>query len=224
MAFCQIGVSCEPKVIGVNNGIYQCEIDKKQFGNEKYYTDFVLSFSREESINDCLNRAKKPLLANLLKKAKITDFMGYAPNLRGIPFAVSKNALRILQKFNLGEFNTIELKFSNSEVGSYYLIWFPFIEADMINFKQSILYYRSRLTQPKEYHLVGNYEEYLALFEKYRFNTFFKKISLNASKENCDFVQMRVGGNFISKRLLEALIDNGMTGLTVKTQIELDYK
>jgi hypothetical protein len=225
MTYSQVGVSWEPKVIGVTNGIYQFEIDAKQFEKPKGYEYFILSFLEEGTIKEFLKTEKPILKAKLLKKAKATDFMGYSQKLIGVPFAVSKRALKVLEQFALGEHYKIEVKFVDSTVENYYLLWFPFTEADRIDFSKSVVYSRGNygcVTEPRQYHAIRSYEKYLALREKFKLNLFFEKIILHKVEEPCDFVQMRMGGNFVSDRLLKSLEERELTGLKFSKQVTLE--
>lgn len=217
----QVGVSCEPEVIGVKNGVYQFTIDEKQFGDRKAYDNFLSRFRNEDTIADFLKGGHITLKAKLLKKAKATDLMKFSPYIRGIQFAVSKKALNVLQQFNLGAHYTIGIKFDNSEVNNYFLLWLPFTEVDKVVFKDSILYSGDKFnfpSNPLKYQPIQSLEEY----NSNKFKVKFEKVVFNKSDIPFDIVMLRGVGTFISEKLKKAIQENNLIGFVSPQDIKLD--
>jgi hypothetical protein len=94
--------SSEPSIIGVNNGVYQVELnDKKSFLNKeekKYYESYFNgNFSSFIIENFKKNNSQKitELLYFPLKKAKETDIVSFSPNEMGLSFLVSQKVINL---------------------------------------------------------------------------------------------------------------------------------
>src|SRR5690606_29131003 len=96
MIFKQIRNSCEPKVIGVNNGVYQVEIDEKHLKKNDnydeirrlmYQTDLGFFIENRQRVFDL---QIDQLKGKLLKKAKLTDIIGFSPHFFGFEYIVSQ--------------------------------------------------------------------------------------------------------------------------------------
>lgn len=203
-------ISSEPKVIGVNNGIYQIELDKSCFSNGKEYERFILEFPEDSTID--INHPR-PLVYKVLKKAKLTDFMGYCQYLHGVPFVLSGKAVGIFKDFSLKEHSLIEITLKENEKDSYYLFRYPFTENSSINFEKSV-FYTQRPGQDRVYHKIHNENE-LMTFWKQNALWSAEKFVLEESEASYDCIRLRIGGIFISDKLQKAIEAGGLIGQNI---------
>ena len=203
-------VSSEPKVIGVNNGIYQIELDKSCFSDGKEFERFVLGFQEDTTIS--INYPQ-PLIYKVLKKAKLTDFMGYSQYLKGIPFVLSAKAVNVFKDFTLKEHSLIEITLRENKDASYYLFRYPFTENSKIKFEKSV-FYTQIPGQEKVYHKIHNENEFMAFWNQ---NALWKaeKFVLDEPEANYDCIRLRIGGVFISERLQKAIETNRLIGQNI---------
>ena len=203
-------ISSESKVIGVNNGIYQIELDKSCFSNNKEYERFILEFPEDSTID--INHPR-PLLYKVLKKAKFTDFMGYSQVLKGVPFVLSGKGVSIFKDFSLKEHSLIEIALKENIEDSYYLFRYPFTENSTINFEKSV-FYTQRPGQDKVYHQIHNEDEFKAFWKQ---NALWRaeKFVLEESEANYDCIRLRIGGVFISDKLQKAIETGGLIGQNI---------
>jgi hypothetical protein len=203
-------ISSEPKVIGVNNGIYQIELDKSCFSNRKEYERFILEFPEDSTID--INHPR-PLIYKVLKKAKLTDLMGYSQRLIGVPFVLSGKAVNIFKEFSLKEHSLTEIMLKENENEKYYLFRYPFTEKSKINFEKSV-FYTQILGQDKVYYKIHNESEFMAFRKK---NALWRaeKFVLEESEANYDFIRLRIGENFISDKLQKAIEAGGLLGQNI---------
>lgn len=226
MAYRLARISPEPSIIGVTNGLYQMEIVKKNFPNNKLFDQFILSFESPESISKESKSLITSLDVKLLKKARITDFLGYSPILTRVPFVVSRKCLDVLTKFSLKNYNVIEVEFIDNEADKNYLFWYPYSDLETINFKESIIYSGGSLKHHKRlYHQVSDYNEYLALADKYLYLD-FEKMVMNKHEENYDLIWFWNLGRsmFFSPRLEKAIADSGLSGLEFADSPILEFE
>ncbi|TPE45831.1 hypothetical protein [Pontibacter mangrovi] len=203
-------ISSDPKVIGVNNGIYQIELDKSCFSNIKEYEKFILEFPEDSNVD--INYPR-PLIYRVLKKAKLTDFMGYSQSLIGVPFVLSGKAVRIFNDFSLKEHSLIEIEFKENKDNSYYLFRYPFTENSTINFEKSV-FYTQRPGQDKVYHKIHSEDDFKVFWKQ---NALWRaeKFVLEESEANYDCIRLRIGGVFISDKLQKAIEAAGLIGQNI---------
>ncbi|GGK86006.1 hypothetical protein ACD591_17845 [Rufibacter glacialis] len=203
-------VSSEPKVIGVNNGIYQIELDKSCFSDYKELERFKLGFPEDSTID--LNYPQ-PLIYKVLKKAKLTDFMGYSQYLKGVPFVLSGKAVNVFKEFSLKEHSLIEITLRENQDVCYYLFRYPFTENSKINFEESV-FYTQIPGQDKVYHKIHDEDEFRAFWKQ---NALWKaeKFVLDEAEAKYDCIRLRIGGVFISERLQKAIETSNLIGQNI---------
>lgn len=221
MRYYGVDLTSDPKVIGVKNGLYQAEISKENFKNYQEYErtmNFFLHsnyWKHENVVPDFDIELKK---VRLLKKAMITDFMGYSQYLVGIPFLISKRVADIFEHFKIQQnyLYRVELyTYQGKEVEMpYYLFYCPFLGFDTIDYKNSVLYSGDELLGDKQYHTIHSLEEYNDLLDETPF-IHFEKLTIVPEKE-LNLYQLRTGGIFVSNALREAMDLEGLTGITYK--------
>ncbi|MGJ8660373.1 MAG: hypothetical protein ACSHWV_11035 [Cellulophaga fucicola] len=213
--------SSEPSIIGVNNGVYQVELnDKKSFLNkeekryyESYFNDSVDSFILENfKKND--SRKITELLYFPLKKAKETDFVCFSPFELGLDFIVSQKALNIIEQFALPDYIKIPAKI-NGFKNDYYTIGFPIVTNDRINFPKS-----------KFYHRIKKIELDNLSFEDYKkvSGALVKTLTLELVNTNYkkDILNLQGQGLFFSNPLISKLQENNIIGLEIgNTTLEM---
>ncbi|KFF13762.1 hypothetical protein [Flavobacterium hydatis] len=119
MKYYQIGITADPKIVGVKNGIYQVEINENAIEKDEKFRFFLDFFDYENSHfwkrQDEVNSIKIPSVpAKLLKNAILTDIMGYTPNITFLNELYSDKFINILKEFNIGRYTTFEVKIANN--------------------------------------------------------------------------------------------------------------
>lgn len=141
----KLSVSCEPKVIGVNNGVCQGNIIWKKFASktsEKIITDY---FSLKKFINN------QPFIEPIdfeieyveaYKNAKMTDFFMYSPALFGVSYFITKKVVGILLKFNLPLSTFIPVSIYHKGVKYEYYAFYVAVHyrEDSLDFLKSIFF------------------------------------------------------------------------------------
>ncbi len=206
MTYSAITLNSDPKVIGVKNGIYQIEIDRKSLSKKAYdeIYDQLANLVPEKNKVDML-----PM--KLLSRAKITDFMGYSPNFKNIRFAVTEKCLNVLRKFNLKPFCTIDIRFTNGHLNKCYLFWYSYTEFSSIDFERSLIFTGSEILG-KKYFDIKSLEEFMSFIGLNPLFS-FEKIALKEQELEYDLLVIRAVGVFVSERLKREMIEVGLTGL-----------
>ena len=220
-----ITLESEPSIIGVNNGIYQCEIKPNKFKNkdgflhlERFYDGYRFDAANNRKIEESIEIE----FCQLLKKAYLTNFMSYSPNLFGCHFIIDERAYNILHRFEFGKFSKfIPLKLYDNKGqyvnGKYYLLFQDLILNSCVDFKNSLFYTGHKVTADRKNVSFNNPKEYQnELFV----NT--EQIILNEKfNNNLDFFTPRIDTRFfISENLMAEIERNGLTGLSRTKQIK----
>jgi len=229
MKYYQVSVSAEPKIIGVNNGIYQLEIDEKAIEYSDDYDEFKAHFKygNKEFWNnqDKVKTLRPPTIkGKMLKKAKVTDIMGYAPEYTFLNNLYSEKYLDIIKSFEIVDYKSFEIEIDEI-MSRFYLVFFKKILLSEIHFKNSVIYTGHKKIGNVKYFPISNYEEYNSFKIENPLHS-FEKISISNNYSNKDIISIQAtGGNFYSERLIDFLLDCGITGLQVayNTSIQLEF-
>ncbi|BFM44106.1 hypothetical protein CFS9_27470 [Flavobacterium sp. CFS9] len=213
-----IRTESDPKIIGVNNGVYQVELnDRKSFVNkeekknyENYFDGNFNSFSIDNFKN--IEKNKVTILTYFpLKKAKETDFVSFSPNEMGLNFIISQKVLDIFESFNLCEFIKIPTKIEGFK-NNFYTIGFPITNYDFLDFPESFF-----LDSLGNRNLIESYEEY----DVKRYDIKVKKLKLRR-KTSSNIIYSQIKGLFFSNELVEKLRQEDVVGFQI-CDTELDF-
>lgn len=228
--FYQIDTSSEQKIIGVNNGIYQVELDENSLMiNPNYKEIKELLFNHDinkflDNRDRVFNLKIENLKGKLLANAKITDIMGFSPFIMGFKYIVSKNFVDCLMEVtvNSNEYNLIPIKIDGIE---YYLLFIPMIPSSEIVFSESSVYPESEfMSDEKNYFYLKNYNDYLELIKNKPFNR-WDKVQLKKQYKDYDIFNIQaLSQMFFSEKLTEKLLSKGTTGLIIKNNIKLSFE
>lgn len=215
MKYYQIGITAEPKVMGVANGIHQIEIEKKEMQNDLAFQDFLCFFNRKNTNfwkrqNEVKNFKIPVINAKLLKKAKITDVMGYTENISFLNYVYSDKYISILKPFNIGEYSTFEVAIENVKE-KYYMLFIETIGFDKIDFKNSLVITGHKATNNIKYHSVNNHDEYIDFKQKNILGS-FEKLAISIENLGKDIICVQsISDPFYSEKLIDLLLDSGIT-------------
>ena len=219
MKYYQIDVSAEPKVIGVNNGIYQIEIDRNKILSDERFDQFMGFFNYKnkdfwKSQRQAMDFKIPVIEAKLLKKAKVTDMMGYTSRIKFLYKVYSSKYLEILKAFNIGNYACFEVKIENVKE-KYYFIYFETILLEDIDFNESSVITGHRQHNDIKYHSVKNKAEYI----DFNYNNPLGKFEIIAISKDYlgkDIICVQATSlPFYSERLVDFLLDCGITGLQI---------
>lgn len=213
MQYITVGREYEPKITGTNQ-IASLELKKTSFSSK----DDEKIFSKHlDNSNKASIESFEPFDPSLLqgeitlypagKRVKKLDFMAISPYFSGLWIAVSKKALDIIQKYKLPEYTLIPVNVETYNE-SYYLIGFPVIKTEYVDFSKSDFFdtkNRSIVTFSdfKEYreNIIGVKERNILLPIEYDYDV----LNIVCAVEIC-----------FSEKLVKDLLDNGCTGLEIK--------
>ncbi|SHF25720.1 hypothetical protein SAMN03080594_103107 [Arenibacter palladensis] len=219
-----ITLESEPSIIGVKNGIYQCEIKPKKFKSlieYKKLSDFYDGYEFDSKKNRKINGVSEIEYCQLLKKAYLTNILSFSPHLFGCHFVIDEKTHSIFKNFNFGEYSEfIPLKLFDNKGQlvreKYYLLFQDLILNSWIDFKNSVFYKGHSFTNDKEnisFNSPIDYKEELFV------NT--ENIVLNDNFDSSlDFFTTRIDTNyFVSENLLLEMEKNGLTGIIKSERI-----
>ena len=220
MKYYQISVSSEPKIIGVNNGIYQVVLDTIGIPGEKELEDFraFAGFGNKNFWNrqdELLNYNIPIIPARKLGKAKITDIMGYTPLIGFLNLLYSKKFISIINNFKVYDYKLFQVMIKGIDE-NFYLLFVKKILMQEINYLNSVVYTGYQLFKTEQYHEVYTYEQFQEL-QKLDYSVKFEKICIDKSYDGHDIIAVHPAvDNFYSERLIDNLLAGGITGLDIK--------
>ena len=142
MNYRQFDTINEPKIIGVNNGVCQVEIDDRSIDEnvEHFFNLSDINYFIENQDKIC----KRDILiieASLIKGAKLTYLMDFTPGSFILKHIVSNDLRRALTRSNNGNNSLMFLDINLKDVNANYsLLFVPIIPMSEVVFKKSICY------------------------------------------------------------------------------------
>lgn len=230
MKYFQVSVSPEPKIIGVNNGVYQVEIDEKTIDKkDEKFINFIKWFDyKNEDFwqkQDAVNLLKSPVIkGKMLKKAKITDIMGYASEYHCLHNIYSEKYIKILKTHNIGDYWLFDFEI-NGIIEKYYLMFIKTISTPQVVFDKSLIYTGHKILNNLKYFPVANYEEFSQLLEEEPLVR-YEKVAISKEYYDRDIISIQAtGGHFYSEKLIDFLLDYSITGLQISynNSIQLEF-
>lgn len=210
MKLLEFSTAWEPKILGVNNGIYQLEFDEGVFNNEGEGDDFFLNFPR-----DIKKKISKPLNFKLLKNGIINDVMSYAPILMPAPYIVSEKFIEVLREFDILPYSLEPVNFLNVNVDmKYFLFRYTYSDLSELNIERITAYVGITKNSRKYY-------DFSQISDFQTFNNIYKmcqiqKIAFNLQDNRVkDYIKLIKPGDMISERFADRLIEKGITGIKI---------
>lgn len=231
MKYYRVAMSCEPKIIGVNNGIYQMELDKKNMDtSSEEYQKFIEWFNYDNpdywTKQEVVQTLKSPVIkSTLLKKAKITDLMSYAPEYHCLHYIYSEKFINILKAFNIGDYSLFDFEIKDVPE-KYYLMFIKNVTLPELIYDKCVIYSGHPVLNNVRYYPVNNYQDYLDLNKNEELLNDFEKIAISKEHYGKDIIEIQAGGYpYYSEKLIDFLLDCGITGLDVKynSNVKLEF-
>lgn len=214
MQYITVGRQYEPKITGTNQP-FSLEFKKTSFYNkddEKSLFDHLNNWDKIGIENfehfDPKVLQGKVTLYPVGKRVKKLDFMQFCPKLWGVWIAVSKKALTIIQKYKLPEYTLIPVNVETYDE-PYYLIGFPVIDTESIDFSKSYFFHTKSCS-------IVQFSD----FSEYRENIVYADAHniLLPIKYDYDVLKIVCASDIcLSEKLANDLLDNGCTGLIFKS-------
>jgi hypothetical protein len=219
----KISVSSEPKIIGVNNGISQIELDRKNLLNhDGKHNDFYKhfnSFSYWVNQNDQIDFNLSSINAKKLRKAKMTDLLLYGPKIMAFEWLISENFYSVLKDFNIGEHKLFEVSIEECEE-KYFFLKLKTILRDEFIFNRNILtVYKKGIDEEITFNDNDEYNNFI--FENPLFQ--YKHIALNKELEKFDIIYTQSAGKYFSERLIKTFNENGLAGLSIYNNRSIEF-
>ena len=224
MKFYKLSVSSEPKVIGVNNGVYQGNIAWKKFelkNSEKKIKEGYFSLKKHLENKKIIEPIDFEIeYIEALKAAKLTDFFTYSPILWGVNYFVTKKVKDLLGSFKLPLSAFIPANIFHKGIKyEYYAFYVPVhYREDSFDFSNSVFYDGlPNSMKPKQYLNFNSIDDYrnckpgtLKQSEKLAFNNNFDN-TLDL------FDSLYIGkGYIISESLKLAMEEAAVTGIVIR--------
>lgn len=208
--------STDPKIKGVRSGLAQVHLDKCNSITGQLDAFFFPDdyWKRSNKIPDF---GITGCSAALLKGAKLTDFLDYAPNLLTCQFLISERVAEVFSKFNIGQhfLYPVEISGAGKIIKSkYYLFCCPLVGYECIDFSESIFYKQQGIfPESKKYVSYDNAESFL---ERYIVGIQAEKLVFNSNFDRTlDFFDLRIGEMYVSEALKDAIEILGFTGVSI---------
>jgi hypothetical protein len=136
----------------------------------------------------------------------------------------SEKYINIVKSFNIGNYRTFDFEIENIPE-RYYLIFIENIILEEIDFDKSIVTTGYKVTNNLKYHTVNNLIEYKE-FRQENVISSFEKLAISKEYFGKDIICIQSAVKpFYSEKLIDFLLDCGITGLEVSynNSIELDF-
>jgi hypothetical protein len=231
-------ISCEPKVIGVRNGVYQGTINEKKYKNKEnwnLYDDNIYYRKPEyKSIPDYYPlkgrfELKKEdfFIENFTfeKSAKLTDFILHTSTFLSCPFIVNIKAKEFLESLHLPlhKFYRVENVFyKEHKLDDLYLFCLPDLSADVIiwsetQYHRGLLMFKNidYILEDEKKLVFNGYEEYLNRNIPTTVDL-YKMVLKRKYVEQFDIFDLVGGGGIlVSERFKELYEKEGLTGADI---------
>ena len=229
MKYCQIYRTAEPKVIGIKTGTSQVEIMENEIEKNQNYIDFKNHFSGYNKdfwySQDKVFKLKPPIIKGKLRQnAKITDIMRYGQVYQFLFEMYSEKYIDIIKVFNIGKHKIFDFEIDSIKQ-KYYLLFIESISTPEIIFDKSLIYTGHKILKNIKYYPIKTYQEFQILLETQPLAT-YEKIVISKKHFGKDIISIQsTGGHFYSERLIDILLDSGITGLQVSynNSIQLEF-
>ena len=215
----------DPKIVGMKNGESQGWIIPKKYNKysdyQEMYDFFVNSYWDKSDFNP-------PKIFNieyvkLNKKAKLTDIFYIAPSFIGCDIAINSKVFGLISNLELRNsfFFPINLyDHSGLKINdTFYLVYTKMIGYEYIDFSNSTFFTGSEILG-KRYIGIKDEQHFLNVLNE---NALIKaeKIKLNDRFEHMDYFTTRLGGPFISEKLLDRFNDFEISGFKLSNRKEI---
>ncbi len=228
MKYYQVGLTADPKIVGVKDGIYQVEIDKSFIEKQEEFKKFKEFFDYSnnnfwERQNEIENFKIPPIKGKLLKKAKITDIMGYTPSITFLNEIFSDKFLNIIKTFNTGNYSSFDVAIEGVN-DIFHLLFFETIQSKDINFEHSFIFTGHKALNNIKYFHFLSFSEYWEFLQKNPMAR-FEKIAIPEKYFGRDIIKIQGPLPFYSDRLIDFLLDCGITNLepNYTNSIDLEF-
>ena len=208
--------SSDPKEIGVSNGIMQAEILKSGFLDPSKYDDLMatlgsnLYWSRVENITSMVFDLQ---YAELLPKAKRTDFLQFGPALISCPFLISKSAKNLLMQFNLSGLSLWPATVAKgTERFDYFLAHLSHVPDESIDFSRS-MFFTGGMFLPKNFQKFSGANEKRQFVSKHYDLGFHSIYAGEGFDSSLDLFQLSNAEVLVSSRLKNAIDKAQLSGV-----------
>lgn len=225
MQYFNISRASEPNIIGVNNGVYQAELVHKKFNkidDFKELSEFFNHFTYWEKQD---HRPKKEFnfeYIKLLKKTKITDLISFAPRMMGIEFILNSKAKSLLDGLKITNsyfFEASVFTFEKQKLDDqYFVLYTTYLGFEAIDFSKTLFYSGSKALG-KFYHRFDNFESWKEHWDNPKSQLMnVERIGLKKGYADSDIINTRLGGPFVSERLLDRWRNSNISGFEVSQE------
>ena len=217
-----VDLAWEPKIIGVKNGIYQVELDKKFYDEKTYQELESLFIGGEFSAKQSYPDVNFKFVFKKLKSAKKTSFMSFTPHMKHAHFLVDERVISMFRQFNIQRHNYYEAIIydsPNENIDTSYSLFYSVLQDwDVIDFENTVFTSGGYGNNPKTEH------SFKDVNDMRNFNGITKVKILALSEKfdtSLDFFYTRLGGYFVSEKLRFELKRLNLTGIRFTDEVEI---
>ena len=229
MKYYQISRTADAKIIGIKTGTSQVELMVNNIEKNQNYIDFENHFSgyNKEFWNnqEIVLNLNPPLIKGKLRKgAKITDLMEYGPYYHFLYNIYSEKYITIIKHFKIGDYKIFDFEINNV-TEKYFLLFIKALTYHDVNFNSSTIITGKKILNNLKYHEIKSRDEYIEFKLKNPLAK-FEKIAISKEFYGKDIIAIQGAPDyFYSEKLIDFLLDCGITGLEVsyKNSIQLEF-
>lgn len=222
MKFHKINSDWRPEVIGTTNGVYQAELIEEKFDGPRNYRDITEFFDSKTFWQRSQDEIKDLNFEyiRLLKKSKLTDIVSFSPHLLGVSFLINSKAKRLLDGLkttNSHFFKARVYTFDDNLIDDdFFTLYTSFHGFEAIDFSRSVFYSGDDKLGDKAYHQFENHKSWDNYWDSPNHELVKAEKIVVTGDDFDDIIRTRLGGPFVSERLLDRWTSFGITGFIKK--------
>ncbi len=233
MNYRQFDTINEPKIIGVNNGVYQVEIDDKSIDEniEHFFNLSDINYFIENQDKIC-KRDMSIIEASLIKGAKLTDLMDFTPGSFILKHIVSNDLRKVLMKSNNENNSLVFLDINLKDVNTNYsLLFVPIIPMSEVVFQKSICYVSKNhrfikgkgVVFDKDYLDINSYSDFQNM--DYSIHNSWEKLVLPSKYKEKSILKLQMSPHlFIASSISSVIESSNLSNIRFIDKIVLEFE
>jgi hypothetical protein len=218
MKYHKINWDWRPEVVGTTNEVFQAELIEKKFDNRQNYQDIMDFFDSKTfwSRNHDEIKGLNFEYIRLLKKSKLTDIISFRPHFLGVSFLINSKTKRLLDGFSIANsrfFKARVYSFDGKLIDDdFFVVYTSYYGFDSIDFPNSLFYSGDNKLGDRVYHQFANHKGWEDYWDSPNHEFVKAEKIVVAGDDFDDIIRTRLGGPFVSERLLARWTSFGITG------------
>ncbi|MBT1706558.1 hypothetical protein [Chryseosolibacter indicus] len=228
MRYYKIGKAWEPEIIGVKDGLAQADLIEEKTDDYREIKDFFYGQTYWDRKDFLPTKEFIFKYIKLRKNAKVTDLLSFAPHLLGIDFVLSSKVKRLLNGLDLNNnhfFATNLFDFNGHVIHEqYFVLYTIYFGFETVNFKKSVFFSGDDQLGHKQYHNFETWRNWEDYWDRPDHEFVKAEKIVIAEKHPGDYIKTRLGGPFISERLLDRWTSFGISGFVQLNDQTIEFE